>query len=521
MRIWMGQIRRQAPMGRGRKSSWMVLALSLLLFLSSGSVVLAERRVALVIGNGSYHSADVLPNAPGDAVLVAAALRLEGFELAGGAPLTNLDKDAMERAIVDFQTRLAGGAVGVFYYSGHGLQINGTNFLVPVDARVASEADVVRELVPADEVLTHMGMAHLKILILDACRNNPFGGSVLHTSGRGLAQVQAPPGTLIAYATQPGALAWDGDGAHSPYAQALSDLIQTPKLELLDAFNQVGQRVMATTRGEQQPWLALSPLDGHFRFADRPAVARDEDGVAQIQSQFQSQFQAQSQNNQNNPTSVVPGPAFANPSALSESQIDPSQLAIEEQRQWLVVRQTGLVEDLRNFLALFPNGPHAPAARHLLKQLLLQASLSRPAPNAYEDRVPDNRVVTWRQQPPPPAQTEAEEGDRLPPPAVVYRPPNHVYQPDPSVTYQPNPNVIYQSPTTANRPTHIAFSGSGNGVGRSLRPTEVERLQRAMILRAARSSAVRLPQPRREVSRRDVARPPMGHRSPEGRRGPL
>jgi uncharacterized caspase-like protein len=251
------------------------LLLSSLLTLSAAAAVTAdvaaaaaERRVALVIGNGAYQNVARLKNPANDAQLMAETLAAIGFELVGGKPLIDADKAGLERAIRSFGQALRGGAIGLFYYSGHGVQIGGINYLIPVGANVAEELDAKFELVDAGLVLDAMANARnrLNIMILDACRNNPFGGRGLRDIGAGLAQVSAPAGTVISYATQPGDVAQDGAGRHSPYTDALAAAIRHPGQDIFATFNEVGLSVKEATRGQQQPWLATSPIEGRFYF---------------------------------------------------------------------------------------------------------------------------------------------------------------------------------------------------------------------------------------------------------------
>jgi PQQ-dependent catabolism-associated CXXCW motif protein len=236
-----------------------------------------ERRVALVVGNGKYEAAPALPNPPNDARLVAETLKSLGFELIDDRPLIDLDKPGLESAIRRFGQKLAGGTVGLFYYAGHGIQMRGSNYLIPVGAKLEREADVKYELVDANFVLDEMGSAgsKLNVVILDACRNNPFAGRGLRSVQSGLAQMQAPTGTIIGYATQPGAVALDGTGRVGPYANALARSMRRAGVSVLQTFNDVGLRVQRETGGQQQPWVASSPIDGRFYFtpASAPATA--------------------------------------------------------------------------------------------------------------------------------------------------------------------------------------------------------------------------------------------------------
>jgi Caspase domain len=184
--------------------------------------------VALVVGNQAYQHLPRLATPDNDAQLIAATLKDLGFTLIGGKAQTDLDRAGFEHEIREFGAKLAGGSVGLFYYAGHGVQVRGANHPVPVGANPTSTADVDFELIDAELVLKQMEAAGSKLnfVILDACRNNPFGGRGLRDSGGGLAQMKAPTtGTMISYATQPGNAAADGTGNHSPYPAALADTL--------------------------------------------------------------------------------------------------------------------------------------------------------------------------------------------------------------------------------------------------------------------------------------------------------
>ncbi len=228
------------------------------------------RRVALVVGNAKYQNVPRLSNTVADARLVAEALKKDGFELVGGGALVDLDHTTFIKVLTIFGNRLAGSLVGVFYYAGHGLQVQGANYLVPVEANPTRISDAETQLIDAALVLQEMDDSHarLKVVILDACRNNPFGGRGLRDAGGGLAQMRAPEGTLISYATQPGNVAGDGDpGGDSPFTVALARSIATPGLDVLSMFNEVGVQVDTATKGAQQPWISSSPIKGKFYFA--------------------------------------------------------------------------------------------------------------------------------------------------------------------------------------------------------------------------------------------------------------
>ena len=179
---------------------------------------LAEKRVALVIGNSNYRHVSSLANPGNDARLMADTLKAVGFTLVGGGAQLDLDDTGLRRVVQTFGAQLQGADVGLFYYAGHGVQVRGANYLVPVGANPTREADVDFQMLDTNAVLRQMESAgtRLSLVILDACRNNPFGGRGLRTTAPGLAQMQAPKGTLISFATQPGNVAADGDRQQQP-----------------------------------------------------------------------------------------------------------------------------------------------------------------------------------------------------------------------------------------------------------------------------------------------------------------
>lgn len=253
----------------GRRSCQALVAL---LVLVSTSPALAEKRLALVVGNSAYANVSPLENPKNDAVLMASTLKSLGFTLIGDGPQLDLDKVGLDLAIQKFSAGLPGSDVGMFYYAGHGVQVRGSNFLVPVNANPTREADVDFQMVDVNLVLRQMESAgtKLNLVILDACRNNPFGGRGLRSSDSGLAQMRAPEGTLISFATQPGNVAADGADGNSPYTKALATTIRRDGLDIFQTFNEVGLAVKRSTGGTQQPWVSSSPIDGKFYFASPP-----------------------------------------------------------------------------------------------------------------------------------------------------------------------------------------------------------------------------------------------------------
>ena len=227
-----------------------------------------EIRLALVIGNGGYQSSP-LKNPVNDAADMASALKKLGFEV---IHKENSGLRAMEEAVRLFGRRLKGGGVGLFYFAGHGVQIAGKNYLIPIGARMEEETDVKFEAMDAGRVLDAMYNAanRLNIVILDACRNNPFARSFRNVS-KGLARMDAPTGTIIAYATAPGKLAADGVGRNGTYTRHLLRHITAGSMKVEEFFKNVRVGVLKETNRLQTPWESSS-LTGDFYFAGGSAL---------------------------------------------------------------------------------------------------------------------------------------------------------------------------------------------------------------------------------------------------------
>lgn len=235
------------------------------------------RRVALVIGNANYSgSISPLANPANDADAVAASMRRVGFEV---DLQIDASRDQMNKAILNFSNRLQEGDVGLFYYAGHAVQVDGRNFMIPTEAnlevsdtRQEELADYVElETVETKNILHRMANAktRMSIVILDACRDNPFSSTRSITRGLA-APADTARGTFIAYATAPGKVAEDGNTKNSPYTSALVETIQTPGMQLENVFKKVREKVVAVTDGRQTPW-ENSSITGDFYFT--PAKA--------------------------------------------------------------------------------------------------------------------------------------------------------------------------------------------------------------------------------------------------------
>ena len=252
-------------------SKILILASALLLALNLSAAV---ERHALVIGNANYQSSP-LRNPLNDARDMAAALKGLGFQVQN---LLDADAGQMEQAILDFGDRLRTGGVGLFYYAGHGVQAQGSNYLIPLQANISREIQLKRKAIDAGLVLDAMGAANngLNIVILDACRDNPYANSFRNTT-RGLARMDSPKGSLIAYATAPGDVADDGEGRNGVFTKHLLEQMQKPGVQVEQVFKQVTQAVHAETRQRQTPFTTSSLLgEFYFKPAASPSIEAEQ-----------------------------------------------------------------------------------------------------------------------------------------------------------------------------------------------------------------------------------------------------
>lgn len=262
---------------RGLVTRSIYLFVCVLLFTVSAH---AEKRVALIVGNGDYTSAGTLENPVNDARKLGEALRSLDFEV---LQQENLGRASFLEAIRTFSKSLDGADVALFFYAGHGIQVAGENYLVPADAHLQEESDINSELIAVKSLLHQMdGSAKTRIILLDACRDNPFAPGLARSMdtravevGQGLARVDAGPGTLIAYATEPGNVALDGTEGNSPFTKALLKHISTPDLDVARMLRRVRTDVIETTEGAQIPWENSSlVLDFTFNPAEQGKVER-------------------------------------------------------------------------------------------------------------------------------------------------------------------------------------------------------------------------------------------------------
>jgi len=236
-------------------------------YIPPTNITTTKKGLALCIGNGMYETTGILMNPENDAKDIASALQRLGFEV---MKIENADQTTMRKAIDEFGKKLKDYDVGLFFYAGHGIQAKGFNYLIPVDAEIYSENDVEYTCVNAGRVLAKMEDAGstTNIVIMDACRNNPFERSWTRSAtGRGLAVMDAPIGSLIVFATSPGNTASDGVADNGLYTSALLEYMNEPGLTILEMFQKVRKKVREESNGEQVPWESTS-LEGNFYFIE-------------------------------------------------------------------------------------------------------------------------------------------------------------------------------------------------------------------------------------------------------------
>ncbi|MGH6677679.1 MAG: caspase family protein, partial [Bradyrhizobium sp.] len=312
----------------------MRLLSALVLALSIGGLfsrpALAEKRVALVIGISNYQHVNRLTNPDNDAAMLAAIFRKAKFDVV--TLRTDLTAAEMRRALRHFGDQAENADIAVIYYAGHGMEVDGTNYLIPADAVLKRDTDVYDEAVSVNRLLVAVQPAkRLRLIILDACRNNPFAKTMkrmiaMRAIGRGLAKVEpASPNTLIAFAAKAGSTAEDGDGKDSPFAVALAAHLTTPGLDLRRAFGYVRDDVLKATSSRQEPFIYGS-------------LGGDE-------------------------LSLVPAPPVAKPRV---PPIDPNEAV---RRDYLLAEQVGTREAWQSFVATYGKGFYAKLAKAQLDKL--------------------------------------------------------------------------------------------------------------------------------------------------------
>jgi uncharacterized caspase-like protein len=321
---------------------YLTIIFSLICMAFAANPAMAEKRVAFVVGNGAYKNVAQLPNPPVDAKAMAAVLRNVGFDVVEG---TNLTRDAMTEKLLDFGKKAQGADVAIFFYAGHGIAIGGTNYLLPVDADIKSEMDVkLGAAINIDLTLDQtMNDAKVKLVFLDACRDNPFAAKIKSTATRsvsvqtGLAEMKSGEGTLIAFATGPGQTALDGqEGNNSPFTRALIDHITKPGVEIQQAMTEVRAQVNEETNKGQLPWGHTNLIGAVYLNPAAPAPAAN---VAA---------------------------ATSAPAAVASAAAPGSDVEVEF---WRSIKETNKPEELNAYLSQYPNGQFKPLALSRLAAL--------------------------------------------------------------------------------------------------------------------------------------------------------
>ncbi|MDP1735756.1 MAG: caspase family protein [Sulfuritalea sp.] len=281
------------------------------------------KRIALVIGNAAYPGAAALKNPANDARDIAAKLKKLGFDV---TVRTDMRYREMLRSLTEFGDMVQAGSEALFFYAGHGMQVRGRNYLIPLDAEIRTETSVSSEAVDVDQLLDKLSPARLSVVILDACRNNPFERR-FRGGGQGLAQINAPTGTLIAYATAPGKVAADGEGRNGLYTSELLTAMDVPGIKIEDVFKRVRTNVIKRSGDAQTPWESSSLTgDFYFRPAEKVGGIKPEPVRLQTAEEIEQEF-------------------------------------------WDGIRDSRQAQDFEDYLKLYPNGRFIPLARQKLKGL--------------------------------------------------------------------------------------------------------------------------------------------------------
>ena len=351
------------------RSIWLLLPLlaAAIMFASAANATTgAQRRVALVIGNSAYQFAPHLPNPTNDAEAMAASLQKLGFEVTKGI---DLDRTETELIIREFSKSLPGADVALLFYAGHGIQYEGNNYLIPVDAQLNDETDLNFEGTQLKLIIGMMEREpRVNLVFLDACRDNPFSqqlarsmGSTRSTSiGRGLAVIEAPAGSLVVYATDPDQVALDGDGSHSPFTAALLAHIDTPGQSVSDMMIEVRNDVLSATQNKQRPHED-NTLTSKFYFAPTVEVA-----------------------------DATTGPAPSSGTTAAAPVVQPVD---KEVVFWQSIQNSNSPAQFQAYLDQYPNGTFAALARARIEELKTKpAEVSRSSDQVAALTSPETTV---------------------------------------------------------------------------------------------------------------------------------
>ncbi len=336
-----------------------------IVFCLSASVLWAENRVAFIIGNSAYQTVSPLDNPINDALDMTVALEGLGFRVILGSDATMED---MRRGIDAFSEAAETADVVLFYYAGHGFQVSGQNYLVPVDAALSSIQDLPDQTLPLTDVLTAMQKSNgLKLVVLDACRDNPFGVGLdaLPGTESGLARVSTAADFMFVYATQPDNVAYDGTGRNSFFTEAVLNHIYTPGLDIAELMTNVRRDVLAATGGRQVPW-ENSSLTQRFRFDNSPASASEETLLWQVAaSERDADLMQLYVDRYPQGAHVDDVVAFLETGEQTRTLTARDEVA-EAERLWKLARRSRMRPLLEYYLERYPAGTDASEAQRLL-----------------------------------------------------------------------------------------------------------------------------------------------------------
>lgn len=356
------------------------LVLLIALTIIGTGAALAEGRVALVIGNSDYASVASLDNPRNDALDISVALEGLGFDVILGRDLT---REGMRQSTADFAAAARDADVALFYYAGHGFQIGGQNYLVPVDARIAGTGDATGQSLAVTEILRTMeGTPGLKLVFLDACRDNPFGAS-LPEAENGLARIGTEADFMFAYATQPGNVAYDGTGRNSFFTEALLHHLYTPGQVISDMMIAVRRDVITATGGQQIPW-ENSSLTRQFAFDTGPPDMSEETMFYQVATSARDDALMRLYVDLY-PQGAHVGEALAwLETGTRTRSIDRSNPDEQAEQLWTLAQRSRVRPLLQFYLDRYPDGAHAAQARQLMALL---PDLQDMTPAALCDRL--------------------------------------------------------------------------------------------------------------------------------------
>ena len=350
------------------------LVLLAVLAIFFAGAAMAAGRVALIIGNSDYQAVASLDNPKNDALDISVALEGLGFQVILGRDLT---REGMEQSAADFAQAASDADVALFYYAGHGFQVGGQNYLVPTDARITRPEDATAQTLPVTQILEAMAKAPgLKLVILDACRDNPFGAS-LPGEESGLARIGTEADFLFSYATQPGNVAYDGTGRNSFFTQALLHHLYTPGQPVSDMMIAVRRDVMTATGGQQIPW-ENSSLTRQFAFDTNPPDMSEETLFYQVATGARDDALMQLY------VDLYPQGAHVGEAmdwlqtGTRTRSIDRSDPDEQAERLWTLAQRSRVRPLLQFYLDRYPDGAHAAQAQQLLA-LLPDLADSTPA----------------------------------------------------------------------------------------------------------------------------------------------